>query len=170
MRNLVKARTPILALILFVFAADYTFAANKVVVVPMGVDTASGLAEFAGGSTREHALTGTGVTYLSVQMTPPSSGKIIVNASGSLYTVGSNAGFITRCSIQSGERNSNAESAPVIVLDVPSHGTAFDGFPFASTRGFDVEANTTYFFNLNCLSTTAVTLRDPTMTAMFFPS
>jgi hypothetical protein len=36
MINSVKARTPILALILFVFAVGYTFAANKVVVIPLG--------------------------------------------------------------------------------------------------------------------------------------
>jgi hypothetical protein len=36
----VKARTPILAFILFVFAAGYTFAANKVVVIPLGADAA----------------------------------------------------------------------------------------------------------------------------------
>lgn len=38
MINSVKARTPILALILFVFAVGYTFAA-KVVVVPLGGDS-----------------------------------------------------------------------------------------------------------------------------------
>lgn len=38
MINSVKARTPIMALILFVFAVGYTFAANKVVVIPMGPD------------------------------------------------------------------------------------------------------------------------------------
>ena len=34
-----KARTPILALILFVFGVGYTFAANKVVVIPMAADS-----------------------------------------------------------------------------------------------------------------------------------
>lgn len=40
MINSVKARTPILALILFVFSVGFTIAAtNKVVVIPMGADT-----------------------------------------------------------------------------------------------------------------------------------
>lgn len=38
--DLVKARTPTLALILFVFAVGYTFAENKVVVIPMGAEAA----------------------------------------------------------------------------------------------------------------------------------
>jgi len=38
MVNSIKARTPILALILFLFAMGYTFAANKVVVIPLGAD------------------------------------------------------------------------------------------------------------------------------------
>jgi len=38
MINSVKTRTPILAFILFVFAVGYTFAANKVVVIPMAAD------------------------------------------------------------------------------------------------------------------------------------
>ena len=40
MINSVKARTPILALILFVSAVGYTFAQNKVVVIPMAADEA----------------------------------------------------------------------------------------------------------------------------------
>ena len=40
MLNSIKARTPILALILFVFAVGYTVAAtNKVVVIPLGADS-----------------------------------------------------------------------------------------------------------------------------------
>lgn len=40
MINLIKARTPILAIILSLLAVGYTFAANRVVVVPMAADEA----------------------------------------------------------------------------------------------------------------------------------
>ena len=48
MINSIKSRTPILALILFVFAVGYTVAA-KVVVVPLGSDAPQSFSVFDGG-------------------------------------------------------------------------------------------------------------------------
>ena len=44
MLNMIKARTPLLAIILSLLAIGYTFAANQVVVVPLGeAETPSGM-------------------------------------------------------------------------------------------------------------------------------
>ena len=59
MINSVKARTPILALILFVFGAGYTFAANKVVVIPMAADAPPATTAFYTGANQFTTLTET---------------------------------------------------------------------------------------------------------------
>jgi hypothetical protein len=161
----VKARTPILALILFVFAVGYTFAANKVVVIPMAADAAPlPIVAFSGGDQLEN-LSVTDMVVRSVVINATGLGTLVVNASGYTSSV-SAAGAVTRCSIR---KNSTTIDFDALVYTGLGGSTSS---PFGATRGFDIVAAGAITINLVCDSTNnnTSTISDSSLTAMFTPS
>jgi hypothetical protein len=97
MLNSFKTRTPILALFLFVFSVGYTFAANKVVVIPMGADAALDIVSSYNQITSDVAISGITPTPVNfVHIGVPSSGMLF--ASGTVSLVHS-AGKAIRCAL-----------------------------------------------------------------------
>ena len=122
-------------------------------------------ADFAGGN-QSVTLTSTDVTVRSVTISAPSSGKVIVNASG-FFDLNSAGNDVARCSITLG--TTIDQNALIIYND--SGAVGHTGFvPFAATRGFNVGAGTTTF-RLVCDEFAGDTeVQDTHLTAMFFPT
>ncbi|MGI9331714.1 MAG: hypothetical protein ACR2RL_01030 [Gammaproteobacteria bacterium] len=107
---------------------------------------------------------------VEVAMVAPSDGKVIVNASGSFEFNESKKSDKARCSITTGSTIDFTNW--FIAQDYAS--VPVNRLPFAATRGFDVVANTGYAFRLVCDEDRGIgsdiTVQDPNITAMFFPS
>ncbi len=163
MINSVKARTPILALILFVFGAGYTFAANRVVVIPMAADSAPATTAFYAGANQYTTLTTTALVVRELAVTTSGQGKILVNVSGdfSLFTTTSKV----NCSLRDDDTLSIDETAIIVALN-----STF--VPFAATRGFSVSEAGVTQISLLCKRNTpadGAAVVDTQMTAMFIP-
>ena len=97
MLNKIKTRTPTLALILFVFAVGYTFAANKVVVIPLGADAALDTVSSYNQITSDVAIstiTPTAVNFAYIGV--PSSGMLFAKGTVSLTQ---DVGKAVRCAL-----------------------------------------------------------------------
>jgi len=166
MINSVKARTSILALILFVFGIGYTFAANKVVVIPMAADAPpQSFAVFASGD-QGRSINSNALAVRSVSLTPPVNGVVIVNSN--VVASETTAGDGVDCSIT---ETLDVESSHLQQWISP--GSPGDRAQLAGTRGYNVIAGAIYIFSLRCKHTgTATTslIRDSSLTAIFTPS
>ena len=108
------------------------------------------------------ALTSVDDVIISVSISAPSSGHVIVNASG--YFNSTADGSIGRCSITTGV---TVDFSVLIISDL----NATNNYaPFASTRGFPVLAGLNVF-NLVCNEFSgAMSVGDPSMIAIFVPT
>jgi hypothetical protein len=128
------------------------------------VDEAGG--DFAASSDNEEEVTGTDEIVKSVSITAPTSGKVIVNASGYFRFGSTSTVDGGRCSITTG---STVDFGHLIIAD-ENQANTMDYNPFAATRGFNVSAGTTTF-RLVCDSFSGtVRIGDPTMTAIYVPT
>lgn len=175
MINSVKARTPILALILFVFAVGYTFAANKVVVIPMAVDAPQSadvpqsMAMYASGD-QSIGIGTAGLSVREILFTAPSDGVVIVNSSAGV--IEGTAKDRVSCSITTGTTRD-----PTHTQTWESPGWDGDYAQLSGTRGFDVTKDSSYTFRLFCDRRDGLNGGDPTsliedssLTAIFTPS
>ena len=122
-------------------------------------------ADFVSGEQTE-ALTATDETVRSVTITAPTTGRVIVNASG-FFQFGSGVVDNGQCSITTGL----AIDATHLISAVEANAGASHtlNVPFGATRGFDVAAGSTAF-NLVCNQLSgAVTVNDTSLTAIFVP-
>ena len=104
-------------------------------------------------------------TILSVTITAPSAGHVIVNTSGYFF-YDTNGGAATY-SITTG---ATVDLAFEIRTQVIGTATDTEFTPFAGTRGFAVSAGST-IFNLVCVENIPnVAVRDAVLTAMYFPT
>lgn len=175
MLNSIKARTPILALILFVFAIGYTFAETKVVFIPMAadappsVDTPPSMAMYASGE-QLIAVTTVGVSVREILFTAPSDGVVIVNSSAAV--IENIAKDRVRCSITTGTTRDTTHTQTW-----ESPGSDGDYAQLSGTRGFDVTKDSSYTFRLFCDRRDGLNGGDPishiedsSLTAIFIPS
>ena len=110
------------------------------------------------------ALSPTATTVRSVAITAPSSGKVIVNASGSIG-FNSTARDSARCCITTGTALDTNHL--IIAAEETGGPNTVRYMPFGSTRGFNVSAGTTTF-RLVCDEFAGnVTVVDSSMTAIF---
>jgi len=185
MINSVKARTPILVLILFVFAVGYTFAANKVVIIPMAGDStdpaiiqalneritelenAQTFAVYAGGEQDiDTPLSG---SIRSLTLTAPTDGIVIINSTVNGYAKNQYDGIL--CSISSSSTNLDGS----YTQNWGTSGTGNRAYgQLAGTRGFIVTEGDTYTYHLVCnfsgLISDPPQVRDSSLTAIFTPS
>jgi len=123
-------------------------------------------ADFAASSDNEEPVTSTDEIVKSVFISAPSSGKVIVNASGYFRYGSTTTVDGGRCSITTG----NTVDFSHLIISDENQANIMDFNPFAATRGFNVAAGTTRF-NLVCDSFSGtIRIGDPTMTAGFFPT
>lgn len=117
-------------------------------------------------ATQQVALTsGTDVVVRSVTIVPTANGKVITNASGTMYRL--TLPFIPRCSITTG---SNVDETTGQLMSI-SAGGLNDAFPFAITRGFDVAKGVAVTVRLVCdrsVGTGAISAAS--LTAVFAPN
>jgi len=120
--------------------------------------------DFAGGDQVVN-LTGTDTTVRDVAITAPSSGRVIVIASGYFYFHSTSVDG-GRCSITTG----TAVDFSNLIIAGERTGDSTYYVPFVGTRGFSVGAGTTTF-RLVCDSYSGtVSVEDTQMTAMFVPT
>jgi len=122
-------------------------------------------ADFASGE-QTVALTGADATVRSVTITAPTTGRVIVNASG-FFQFGSGAVDNGQCSITTGTALDDTH----LISAVESNGgpNSALNMPFGATRGFDVAAGSTAF-NLVCnLLSGIMSVNDTSLTAIFVP-
>jgi hypothetical protein len=128
------------------------------------VDEAGG--DFSASSNNEEPVTGTDEIVKSVFISAPSSGKVIVNASGYFRFGSTTTVDGGRCCITTGN---TIDFSHLIIAD-ENQANIMDYVPFGATRGFNVSEGTTRF-NLVCDSFSGtIRIGDPTMTAIFVPT
>lgn len=118
------------------------------------VSFASGLQSFA--------LTSVAAVVRSITIVAPATGRIIVNASGSLqfFGAGADAG---RCSLTTG---TVLDTNNVVLGNAATN--AVDFMPYAATQGFDVAAGSTTTIHLVCDAITgSVAMRNSSLTGFF---
>jgi hypothetical protein len=172
MINSIKSRTPILALILFVFAVGYTFAA-KVVVVPLEeASLQQPFAVFASGN-QGLSVSTPAKAVRTVILRAPADGIVVVNSTVVIRAL--NAGEGARCSIVS----SGSADFPGMIDSTHEQIWLGGGRPsefgqLAGTRGFNVTAGEKYYFGLICQHQgspgAASQALDSSLTATFSPS
>ena len=156
----IKICTPILTVILFLSAVEYTFAENSTLFIPFRAGNLAG-ADFAGPADLQ--LTDVDQTVLSVAITAPGPGVVIVNASG-IHS--SPAAALARCSITEGTIVENGH----LFTSAVAAGPTFFRSAFAATRGFNVDSEATFTYNLVCDNFSGeIKVLQAFMTAMFFP-
>jgi len=169
MARLINARTPFLALILFVFSIAYGYAANRVVVIPLAADPAPALvAAFDGGdqTTFIYSTTNPATIVRQVSLTAPAGGVVIVNSTANIKE--SAIGDGVECSITTASSVDSSALQKWISPGGSAHYTQLSG-----TRGFNVEQGITYDFKLLCTHTGSLgssTARDASLTVLFTPS
>jgi len=127
------------------------------------VDSAGGDHDYASAS---YALGAGYTTVVSVGVNAPSSGKVIVNASGYFY-FGSANQEKAQCWLTTG---TGLETNHSIWAGEPGAGATMQYVPFAITRGFDVSSGTRTY-RLICRRTSGtVMVNIPHMTAIFVPA
>lgn len=163
MMNSVKAPTPILALILFVFTFGQALAADKVVVIPLGSDSAAPqIVVYDGGEQHEEIDTSYN-TVRTVAIEASGAGVLLVNASGASNSYDEGLG---RCSIVI--NSSDMAWDALIIFD---HAAGNTYMPFAGTRGFSIANAGTVNINLVCSKYSGtVHIDDTQLTATFTPS
>jgi len=121
--------------------------------------------DFAASSDNEVSVT-TPQVVKSVAITAPSSGKVIVNASGYFRFASASTADGGRCSITTGSAIDYTHL--VIANEIGVNTLTWN--PFAATRGYNVSTGTTTF-NLVCdRFSGSISIGDPTMTAIFVPT
>ena len=172
MINSVNARTPILALILFVFGIGNVFAANKVVVIPMGSDAApQSFAVF-------NSVSGGNTVYIAneimvqVSLTAPADGVVIVNSTISAWE--STASHGLNCGISTAAAS---DATPTISANESQYWRSYGGVAaaygqLAGTRGYNVTKGQTSYYRLVCrhLGDGDTGGNFPSITAIFTPS
>ena len=166
MFNSIKARTPILVIIMAVFGIGYTFAHNKVVVIPLAADSGpQAFSKFDDGDYKESVTTDNAIIR-TVKITAPADGTVVINSS--VQVAENTPGDGVRCSIT---------TQPAVDTDYlqawSSAGAGGGVAQLAGTRGFNIVNGQTVTYNLVCRhkgSSGKSTLRDPALTATFTPS
>jgi hypothetical protein len=115
-------------------------------------------ADFLAGS--NFALLGADETVLSISITAPSDGVVIVFAQG---TFRNSAKGDADCSITTGTTQDDANEIGVYTDKAES-------VPFNSSRGFNVSAGTTTFNFVCSLQNNTVSIEDPEMQAIYVPT
>lgn len=166
----------ILILLIFnSFISSMSHAQKSVVVVPLpSEDAVPGVAAFANQANSE-LLTGENSVIVSLSMTFPSKGKVIINASG--HTAVFTQEFIAvPCSINKNRSTVDFSSNNVWQTRLQFFGerdfSTQGGFalPFSGTRGFNVNTGTdTFMLVCSLLDGENVQIRGSHLTAMFFP-
>jgi len=123
-------------------------------------------ADFASGD-QTVALTGADATVRSVTITAPTTGRVIVSASG-FFQFGSGAVVDNgQCSITTGTALDDTHLISAAEANAGFNHTLT--MPFGATRGFEVAAGSTAF-NLVCNQLSgAVTVNDTSLTVIFVP-
>ena len=168
MINSIKSRTPILALILFVFAVGYTFAA-KVVVIPLGADTAP--QSFAKSVTDSGLiLTGSAQAVVTISMTAPVNGQVTVHSRTLAQHDGADGSDVI-CGIESGgSLPFYSATSPEVQWFERGAGARNKG-GLAGTRMFDISAGATNSYSLVCQEINNLgQVRHTTLIAIFTPS
>ena len=164
-----------LILVLGTFCILFTneiYAQKSVVVIPLAGDNAvPGSAAFASQGNSALVLSGNTV-IVSVPMTFPSSGTVVINANG-FMAVFSEEFVSVRCSIN--KNNSRVDFTNELSMTLKFGERDFStqgGFtlPFSGTRGFNVNIGTdTFMLVCSLLGGENVKIRRSNITAMFFP-
>ena len=157
------------------FLSSMVYAQKSVVVVPLlGDDAVPGIGAFANQANAE-LMIGNNTVVVSMEMTFPSNGKVIVNASG--YVAAFTQEFIAvPCSINKNRSTVDFDTRNTIQTRLQFFGerdfSTQGGFssPFSGTRGFEVNTGTDSFM-LVCtlLEGENVRIDGSHITAMFFP-
>jgi hypothetical protein len=166
MINFIKVRTPIIVLILFVFAIGNAFA-EKVVVIPLGSSDVPNTAQFSGGDQSFGLTVNQDDIVRSITINAPVDGTILITASGGAWFKSANwdraLGSITD--------STTVNVKYVIAVNDFSNTLVSSNVyqSFAGTRGFKVVAGT-YIYNLVFhLHAGSIDIRDSNMTAIFIP-
>jgi hypothetical protein len=121
--------------------------------------------DFSGGN-QSTTLTATDVTVRSVTLVAPSSGKVIVNASGYFDFDDTTGNDVGRCSITTG----TSVDFNYLIIAGEQTGNSVSYMPFAGTRGFNVSSGS-YTFRLVCDEFDGnVKAEDTNITAVFVPT
>ena len=165
MTTLITPRTLTLVFILATFSVGYTYAHNKVVVIPMGADAgATSFAVFASGDQSVFIST-TDVVVRGVTISAPVAGVVIVNSS---HSVGeSTEGFGVNCSITTGTIIDGTH-----LQRWRSGGNLAAFGAMSATRGFNILGGQSITYNLVCVhhGTDDSRIRDASLTAIFTPA
>lgn len=129
-------------------------------------------ANFTGMSTSAVSIASTsngGTIVLPITLSVPSSGVVIVNASG--YFIFNSGQAVGRCSVTTGIYVDSSNASSLVIAEGDNATTSTSGWiPFSSSMGFNVSGSGTYTYNLVCdySSGNGVQVSRARMTAMFF--
>ena len=167
MTKKITAPSLILAFVLATFSIGYTYAHNKVVVVPLGADTSpTSFAVFAEEDQAE-IVEAPDEVVVSVAITAPVDGVVIVNSSNAAEE--STAADGIRCSITTASAISTAH-----LQFFKSAGVSGNRGQMSGTRGFNIQAGQTITYNLVCshfgMGSASSTITNSSLTAIFTPA
>ena len=134
-------------------------------VTTIEATVANSQAAHSAGTQQVGLTSATDVVVRSVTIVPTANGKVIANASGTMSRL--TLPFTPRCSITTG---STVDEATGQLMTISSGGLS-DGFPFASTRGFDVAKGVAVTVRLVCDSFVGTgVVSASSLTAVFAPN
>lgn len=158
--------------ILGILFTNEVYAGKPVVVIPMaGEDAAPGIAGFASQGASDPFL-GRNRVIVSLPMTFPSSGTVVINANG-FMAVFSEEFVSVRCSINKNGTSVDFSNELSMALTFGQRDFSSQGgfsLPFSGTRGFKVNSGTdTFKLVCSLLGGEKVKIRKSNITGMFFP-